>query len=154
MPSNLLTPEMFANFDLFTLFKPVAGLYLLIWCAILGKGKLLRHEHLKCSEEVFRRNMRILCAVSGVILIFSGVVDIIGDIAPGAFIDPASVLGWIIWGVGLAALISVMVYSIVMTDHSAARKAQKEAAEKEQAAARSVKFPSSAFDFEDDKRKK
>ncbi len=159
MPSNLLTPEMFANFDLFTLFKPVAGIYLLVWCAILGKGKILLNEHVKCDEKVFRRNMRLISAAAGVLLLLSGAIDILGDMAPGAFIDPTSVLGWIIWGLGLVALIGIMAYSIIMTDREAMRKAEEEKAKSEQGNARSgygrgakpvqPKMPSSAFEFDD-----
>ncbi|MBE5784620.1 MAG: hypothetical protein E7330_02350 [Clostridiales bacterium] len=160
MPSNLLTPEMFANFDLFTLFKPLAGIYLLVWCAILGKGKILRNEHLKCDEKVFRRNMRLICAAAGLLLLLSGVIDIAGDMFPGAFIDPASVVGWIIWGLGLTALIGIMVYSVAMTDREAMRKADEEAAKNNQGSARGgysrggrpaqPKMPSSAFEFDND----
>ena len=159
MPSNLLTPEMFANFDLFTLFKPLAGIYLLVWCALCGKGKLLKNEYLKCDETIFRRNMRLICAAAGVLLLLSGIIDILGGIAPGVFIEPTSVAAWIIWALGLVALIGIMVYSVMMTDREAMRKADEEAARNGGSDSRSAygrssrnvqpRMPSSAFDFDD-----
>lgn len=149
MPSHILTPENMANFDIFTLFKPIAGIYLLLWCGILGKGKLLQNKHIKVKREVFTRNMRLICGASGALLILSGIIDILSDIMPGAFLDPSSVVAWIIWGLGLAALIGIMVYSIITTDRESLRKAQEEETRKAAAEARGrSRMPSSAFDFD------
>ena len=47
-------PQMeLPEIDVFSLFIPAAGLYLL-WIAIFGKGKLLQNEHPKCSPEKYR----------------------------------------------------------------------------------------------------
>ena len=105
--------------DVFSLFIPAAGLYLL-WIAIFGKGKLLQNEHPKCSPEKYRFWMRILAAVSGLLLLVKGVLEIFGVVKVGTF------LSGFLWVLGLVALIGMMAFSVVMTDRQKAREAADE----------------------------
>lgn len=109
--------------DVFSLFIPAAGLYLL-WIAIFGKGKLLQNEHPKCSPEKYRFWMRILAAVSGLLLLVKGVLEIFGVVKVGTF------LSGFLWVLGLVALIGMMAFSVVMTDRQKAREAAEEEAKK------------------------
>ncbi len=115
-------PQMeLPEIDVFSLFIPAAGLYLL-WIAIFGKGKLLQNEHPKCSPEKYRFWMRILAAVSGLLLLVKGVLEIFGVVKVGTF------LSGFLWVLGLVALIGMMAFSVVMTDRQKAREAAEEEA--------------------------
>ena len=120
--------------DVFSLFIPAAGLYLL-WIAIFGKGKLLQNEHPKCSPEKYRFWMRILAAVSGLLLLVKGVLEIFG----------------FLWVLGLIALIGMMAFSVVMTDRQKAREAAEEEAKKRGSSGSSrqtgSRMPEDAFSF-------
>lgn len=130
--------------DLFSLVMPAAGIYLL-WVAIFGKAKLLQNEHPKCSPEKYRFWMRILSAAAGVLLIVKGVLEIFGIIETGAFVSG------FLWVLGLISLVGLMVFSIVMTDREAARKAAEEEAKKRGSSANGgsagSRMPESAFSF-------
>lgn len=105
--------------DILSLFNPVAGIYLLI-SAAFGKSKMFHNEYPKCSPELYRKRMRILCAASGVLLLASSALTLSG------VVDPTSVWGWVIWGVGLASLLAIMGFSIAMTDRAKARAASEQ----------------------------
>ncbi len=130
--------------DLFSLVMPAAGIYLL-WVAIFGKAKLLQNEHPKCSPEKYRFWMRVLSAVAGVLLIVKGVLEIFGIIETGVFVSG------FLWVLGLISLVGLMVFSIVMTDREAARKAAEEEAKKRGSSANGgpagSRMPESAFSF-------
>ena len=136
-------PQMeLPQIDLFSLVMPAAGVYLL-WIAIFGKAKMLRNEYPKCSPEKYRFWMRILSAVSGVLLIVKGVLEIF-NIAP-----TGSVLNTVLWVLGLVSLIGLMVFSAVMTDREKARAAAEEEAKKRGGTTVSgTRMPESAFSFE------
>ena len=136
-------PQMeLPQIDLFSLVMPAAGVYLL-WIAIFGKAKLLRNEYPKCSQEKYRFWMRILSAVSGVLLIVKGVLEIF-NIAP-----TGSILNTILWALGIVSLIGLMAFSAVMTDREKARAAAEEEAKKRGGTTASgTRMPESAFSFE------
>ena len=138
-------PQMeLPEIDVFSLFIPAAGLYLL-WIAIFCKGKLLQNEHPKCSSEKYRFWMRILAAVSGLLLLVKGVLEIFGVVKVGTF------LSGFLWVLGLIALIGMMAFSVVMTDRQTAREAAEEEAKKRGSSGSSrqagSRMPEDAFSF-------
>lgn len=132
--------------DLFSLVMPAAGVYLL-WVAAFGKAKLLQNAYPKCSPKKYRFWMRILSAVSGVLLIVKGALEIFGVAEPGTF------LSGFLWVLGLISLLGLMAFSIVMTDRQKAREAAEEEA---RASGRATgrqngsRMPEGAFSFGDE----
>ena len=104
--------------DLFILFQLAAGIYLLIG-AIRGKGKLFQNEYLKISREKYIKVMRILCAVSGVALIFTNTLEILG------LFTMDSLPGWIGWILGFGTLIALMIFTMRATDRKSAAIGRK-----------------------------
>lgn len=99
---------------MFSLLQLLIGVYLL-YCAISGRGKVLENDFLKVPREEYVKKLRILSAVSGTILTVTSLLEYLGVIVPG------STIGWITWGLGLASILPMMVYSSKSTDKEAAR---------------------------------
>lgn len=97
----------------FIVFQLVAGGYLLL-SAIRGKSKLFNNEYLRVPREKYVKTMRILCAVSGVALLFTNVLELSGLFTVDSF------WGWLGWGIGLSTLVVMAVYSARCTDKNAA----------------------------------
>ena len=89
--------------------------------------------------------MRILAAVSGLLLLVKGVLEIFGVVKVGTF------LSGFLWVLGLVALIGMMAFSVVMTDRQKAREAAEEEAKKRGSSGSSrqagSRMPEDAFSF-------
>ncbi|HWS28810.1 MAG TPA: hypothetical protein VN512_01725 [Clostridia bacterium] len=109
----------------FDWFQAALAAYL-VYAAIRGKGQLFENPHTKCPYETYVRVMRILSAVSGALLLAGAVLRLTGAVSS------ESVLGWVIWGIGLLSVAAIFVYNIKMTDRKAAAAAQKQAYESTQ----------------------
>ena len=127
----------------FEWFQAALAAYLVI-AAIRGKGQLFENPHTKCPYETYVRVMRILSAVSGVLLLTGAILRLTN------IVSSESVLGWVIWGIGLVSIAAIFVYNIKMTDRKAAAAAQKNAYE----TARSKDPLRSAFVFDDEEEEK
>ena len=90
--------------DMLSLFSLIIGVYL-IYAAIVGRGKLYENEYLNCPREQYVKGLRILAAISGVLLTVSNLLEYLGVIAYGSPIAIA------LWALGFASLIVMMVYS-------------------------------------------
>ena len=101
------------SLGLMTIFELFIGVYL-IYAAIKGDGKLYENDYLKCSKEEYVKTMRKLAALTGVLMIISGGLELLG------VVDPASVAALILWGISFASIIVMMVYSVKKTDREAA----------------------------------
>ena len=99
--------------DMLSLFSLIIGVYL-IYAAIVGRGKLYENEYLNCPREQYVKGLRILAAISGVLLTVSNLLEYLGVIAYGSPIAIA------LWALGFASLIVMMVYSSKKTDRKAA----------------------------------
>lgn len=106
--------------DIFALFSLIIGVYL-IYAAIAGKGKLYENEYLNCPREQYVKGLRILAAISGVLLTVSNLLEYLGIIGYG------SPLAIALWAVGFIILIVMMVYSSKKTDRKAAAAGHKTA---------------------------
>ena len=106
--------------DIFALFSLIIGVYL-IYAAIAGKGKLYENEYLNCPREQYVKGLRILAAISGVLLTVSNLLEYLGVIGYG------SPLAIALWAVGFISLIVMMVYSSKKTDRKAAAAGHKTA---------------------------
>ncbi|HWR18418.1 MAG TPA: hypothetical protein VN608_02265 [Clostridia bacterium] len=127
----------------FEWFQAALAAYLVI-AAIRGKGQLFENPHTKCPYETYVRVMRILSAVSGVLLLTGAILRLTN------VVSSESVLGWVIWGIGLVSIAAIFVYNIRMTDRKAAAAAQKNAYE----SARSKDPLRAAFVFDDEEEEK
>ena len=107
--------------DIFALFSLIIGVYL-IYAAIAGKGKLYENEYLNCPREQYVKGLRILAAISGVLLTVSNLLEYLGVIGYG------SPLAIALWAVGFISLIVMMVYSSKKTDRKAAAAGRKTSA--------------------------
>lgn len=101
-------------FGMMTLFELLIGVYL-IYAAIKGEGKLYENEFLNCSREEYVKGLRILGAITGVLMLLSGGLELIG------VVDPASVWALILWAISFASIVAMMVYSVKKTDRAAAK---------------------------------
>ena len=108
----------------FRSFSLIIGVYL-IYAAIVGRGKLYENEYLNCPREQYVKGLRILAAISGVLLTVSNLLEYLGVIAYGSPIAIA------LWALGFASLIVMMVYSSKKTDRKAAAAGHKTAASAE-----------------------
>jgi hypothetical protein len=106
----------------FDWFQAALAAYL-VYVAIRGKGQLFDNPHTKCPYKTYVRVTRILSAVSGVLLLAGAILRLTN------VVSSESVLGWVIWGIGLLSIAALFVYNIKMTDRKAAAAAQKEAYE-------------------------
>lgn len=102
------------SFGIMTMFELFIGVYL-IYAAIKGDGKLYENEYLNCSREEYIKGMRKLAVITGVLMIASALLELVG------VVDPVSVTGLILWAVSFASIIVMMVYSVKKTDREAAR---------------------------------
>ena len=129
---------MFENMDLFSLLKAAAGVYL-IYGAITGRGKFFENEYPKCSREKYLIIMRLACLISGLIIIADGVLGFF------AILEGMPVWKDVIFWVGMASIIAVIVLNVALTD----RKAMEQARLKQEEEARR-NYRHAAFDFEDE----
>lgn len=60
--------------DMLSLFSLIIGVYL-IYAAIVGRGKLYENEYLNCPREQYVKGLRILAAISGVLLTVSNLLE-------------------------------------------------------------------------------
>ena len=107
--------------DMLSLFSLIIGVYL-IYAAIVGRGKLYENEYLNCPREQYVKGLRILAAISGVLLTVSNLLEYLGVIAYGSPIAIA------LWALGFASLIVMMVYSskkAAAAGHKTAASAEK-----------------------------
>lgn len=81
--------------DMLSLFSLIIGVYL-IYAAIVGRGKLYENEYLNCPREQYVKGLRILAAISGVLLTVSNLLEYLGVIAYGSPIAIA------LWALGFA----------------------------------------------------
>lgn len=126
------------------IFKIIIALYLL-YVAILGSGKILENKYLKIEEKKFRTIMRIVA--------LAGAVFTLGNSAIEFFLyDNATfnVVGSVLWVLGLAALVAMLVLSIVFTDRKAAAEEQRRQDEEMIRKERNKMRAAFEFDDEDD----
>lgn len=126
--------------DMLSIFSLIIGVYL-IYAAIVGRGKLYENEYLNCPREQYVKGLRILAAISGVLLTVSNLLEYLGVIAYGSPIAIA------FWALGFASLIVMMVYSSKKTDRKAAAAGHKTAASAEKKDYDPLR---AAFVFDDD----
>ncbi len=127
----------------FEWFQVLLAAYLVV-TAIRGKGQLFDNPYTKCPYEQYVKVMRVLSIISGVILLAGGVLRLTG------VVSSSSVLGWVIWGIGLLSIGAVFFYNVKMTDRKAAQAAQKQSFD----AARKKDPLRAAFVFDDEDEKK
>ena len=101
-------------FGLMTMFELLIAVYLL-YAAYKGDGKLYENEYLNCSREEYVKGMRKLAALTGVIMLISSGLELVG------VVDPASVLSFILWAVTFGCIVLMMIYSSKKTDRAAAK---------------------------------
>ncbi len=106
---------------LFDWFQALIAAYL-VYSAIRGKGQLFENAYTKCPYETYLKGMRIVCLIGGLVML---AVSVLFIVMPTLH---EGVLGWVLWGLGLLAVIAIFVYNIKMTDRKAAAAAQKQAA--------------------------
>ena len=118
------------------IFKIIIAVYLL-YVAVLGRGKILENKHLKIEEKKFRSIMRAV-ALAGAVEFF--------------LYDNATfkVVGSVLWMLGLAALVAMLVLSIVFTDRKAVAEEQRRQDEEMIRKERSKMRAAFEFDDEDD----
>ena len=100
--------------NMFSLLQLIIGVYLL-YCAAMGKGKIFENDYIKVPRAEYVKKLRVLSAISGVILTVTSALEYFGVLVPG------TTLGWISWAIGLASIIPMMVYSSKSTDREAAK---------------------------------
>ena len=102
------------SFGIMTMFELLIAVYLL-YAAYKGDGKLYENEYLNCSREEYVKGMRKLAALTGVIMLISSGLELVG------VVDPASVLSFILWAVTFGCIVLMMIYSSKKTDRAAAK---------------------------------
>lgn len=112
------------TFEFLDLILGGIGLYVLI-SAILGKGALFKNEFLKeGTEEDFKKWVRICSITSGVALIGYTVLAVCFG-----YLDWTSICGYVLFGIGIIALVAILVISSRFTDKEKKNKAKAAAAQ-------------------------
>ncbi|MEG1547397.1 MAG: hypothetical protein RR232_05310 [Clostridia bacterium] len=131
--------------DFLNWFQIALAAYLL-YCVVTGRGKLFDNKYVKGDPKKYHVTMRILCGVSGTILLATSILELTGVVTVG------SPFYWINWGVGFASIIALLAYNLLKTDRAAAAEATKQAqAEYKRSDPLKAAF---VFDDEDDADKK
>ena len=108
---NLSLPDIIVAF---------VAVYVLI-NAITGKGALFTDEFIKDDKkELFKKIMRILACVTGVMFLTAAVLSICFS-----YLGWVKVLRYVLFGVGLASLITIMIVNARFTDKEKRQKAQQ-----------------------------
>ena len=126
------------------IFKIIIAVYLL-YVAVLGRGKILENKHLKIEEKKFRTIMRAVA--------LAGAVFTLGNSAIEFFLYENvtfKAVGSVLWVLGLAALIAMLVLSIVFTDRKAVAEEQRRQDEEMIRKERNKMRAAFEFDDEDD----
>ena len=116
-----------------------------MYVAVLGRGKILENKHLKIEEKKFRTIMRAVA--------LAGAVFTLGNSAIEFFLYENvtfKAVGSVLWVLGLAALIAMLVLSIVFTDRKAAAEEQRRQDEEMIRKERNKMRAAFEFDDEDD----
>lgn len=87
--------------------------------AIRGKGSLFKEDFIKEDKlDQFRKLMRLVCFVVAIVLIAAAVLSIFFS-----YIDGMTTVRYVLFGIGLAGLISMVVINNVFTDKEKRAKA-------------------------------
>lgn len=127
------------SMQLFDWFQALIAAYL-VYSAIRGKGQLFENAYTKCPYEAYLKGMRIVCLIGGIVMLAVSVLFIAMPELHGG------ILGWVLWALGLLAVLAIFVYNVKMTDRKAAAAAQKNAA----SAVRAKDPLRAAFVFDDE----
>ena len=125
------------------IFKIIIAVYLL-YVAVLGRGKILENKHLKIEEKKFRTIMRAVALAGAVFTLGSAIEFFLYDNAT------FKVVGSVLWVLGLAALVAMLVLSIVFTDRKAVAEEQRRQDEEMIRKERNKMRAAFEFDDEDD----
>ncbi|MBQ4610792.1 MAG: hypothetical protein IJN83_01280 [Clostridia bacterium] len=106
-----------------TILEILIGIYL-IYAAIRGKGKLYENDYLNCPREQYVRTMRIMAAVTGVIMLGTAVVEMLG------IVGSTSAMGWLLWALTFGSIVVMMIYTVKKTDRKAAAAGRSTSPEK------------------------
>lgn len=142
-----VNPSIYASdgtLNYMPIFKIIIAVYLL-YVAVLGRGKILENKHLKIEGKKFRTIMRAVA--------LAGAVFTLGNSAIEFFLyDNATfkVVGSVLWVLGLAALVAMLVLSIVFTDRKAVAEEQRRQDEEMIRKERNKMRAAFEFDDEDD----
>ena len=94
------------------------GLYVIV-CAIRGKGSLFNDEYIKDDKKAqFKKLMRIICIVIGIVFLAAAALAICFS-----YIDWVGTVRYVLFGVGIAGLIAMIVVNNVFTDKEKRAKA-------------------------------
>ena len=108
--------------------------------AIRGKGSLFKDEFIKEDKhEQFKKLMRLVCFVVAAVLIAAAVLSIFFS-----YIDGMEIVRYVLFGIGLAGLVSMIVINNVFTDKEKRAKAYQGGG------SGTPVNSSAAFEFDDD----
>ena len=107
------------NFDLTDILVAAVGVYLIVG-AIRGTGSMFSDEFIKDDKkQQFKRIMRIVSVIAGVVLIATAVVGILFG-----YIDWTKALRYVLLGIAIVILILIGVINSIFTDKEKKAKAQ------------------------------
>lgn len=94
------------------------ALYLLV-SAVRGKGSLFNDEFIKeAKKDQFKKLMRLICIVIGIVFLVSALLSILFS-----YLDWVPVARYVLFGVGLAGLITMVIINNLFTDKEKRAKA-------------------------------
>lgn len=97
-----------SGFSLLSILYVGAGIYMLV-SAITGRGSMYKNENIKEGKEmVFKKTIRVCMGAVGSLLLVMGVLDLVSV--------RLGIWETIIWLVGIAILVFMMIFTNRMTD--------------------------------------
>lgn len=137
------------------LFKVVIAVYLFV-AAIRGKGKLIENEYPKCNPKLYKLILRLISTFTGLVILLNAVFEFLAGTAAadgtGLTAQQYSTGATVLWALGLAGLVALIVVNIVLTD----RKAMEAARKQEESGRRAANHGDplhDAFVFDEDEEK-
>ncbi len=126
----------------FSIFKVIIALYLL-YTSILGKGKIFENNFLKCSKAKYRLIIRLTAGAAALFVMANAALEFFYG-TEGEYATLITVL----WALGFATMLAMLVLSIVLVDRKAMEAARKE--QEEQMRAKHVDPLRAAFVFDEE----
>ena len=114
---------------------------LMLWYAVRGKGRIYENDNLKeGKQEIYLKSMRIMLAITGLLMIVPTVLGMLSVIPRGGVID------WIFMAGVLVMVVVLLVFSYKMTNKPKSKEERMRMAQEQY---RDKIRPAFEFDDED-----
>ena len=124
------------------MFQIAIGVYLL-YGGITGKGQMYNDENIKSEmKEKYRKTVRISCNILGLLIVLTGVLDMLHFNVAEDMQPMLNIASYITWGITMAGIITLFILVYRMGDRTKKNRRPGEAP-----------APRAAFEFDEEEKK-